>query len=367
MSIAVLAFLLAGLVLLVLGAEALVRGASRLATLVGISPLIIGLTVVAYGTSAPEMSVSIIASFSGRADIALGNVVGSNIFNVLLILGLSSIIAPLVVSQQLIRLDVPIMIGVSILTLFFGLDGTINRSDGVVLFIGGIVYTGFLLYQSQRQSVDAALDEYSGENGQPQTASLQQWLINLGFIAVGLVALVVGSRWLVNSATAIAQAFGLSELIIGLTIVAAGTSLPELATSAIASLRGERDIAVGNVVGSNIFNLLAVLGLSSAISPDGVNVSAAALRFDLPVMVAVAIACLPIFFTGNLISRWEGFVFIGYYLAYTTYLILDATNHASLPIFSSVLLLFAIPLTVITLVIFTIRALRARQHKAKSR
>jgi cation:H+ antiporter len=360
MSFSVLVFLLAGLVLLVLGAEALVRGASQLATIVGISPLIIGLTVVAYGTSAPEMAVSILSSINGQADIALGNVVGSNIFNVLLILGLSAIIAPLVVSQQLIRLDVPIMIGVSGLTLFFGLDGRIDRSDGVILFIGGIIYTAFLIYQSRRDRSNATEAENAALESD-QTSSIQRWLINLGFIAVGLIALVVGSRWLVNGAIAIAQAVGVSELIIGLTIVAAGTSLPELATSAIASFRGERDIAVGNVVGSNIFNLLAVLGLSSAISPDGVAVSTAALRFDLPVMIAVAIACLPIFFTGNLISRWEGVIFIGYYIAYTTYLTLQATQHSSLPVFSSILLLFVIPITVITLAVVTINAIRNRR------
>jgi cation:H+ antiporter len=364
MSIAVLGLLLAGLVLLVIGAEALVRGSSKLAAMVGISPLVIGLTIVAFGTSSPEMAVSVQSSLAGQADIALGNVVGSNIFNVLLILGLSALVAPLVVAQQLIRLDVPIMIGVSILALFFGLDGTINRSDGVILFIGILVYTAFLIYQSRKESNSEVQEEYNREYGNRGTSNLQQWVINLGLIGGGLVLLVLGSRWLVQSSIAIAQAIGVSQLIIGLTIVAAGTSLPELATSVIASIKGERDIAVGNVVGSNIFNILSVLGLSAAVSPTGVAVSNAALNFDIPVMIAVAFACIPIFVTGNLINRREGILFVGYYIAYTLYLILNAMDHDLLPVFSNVMLFFVIPLTVITLATVLWRSLSKRsKHK----
>lgn len=362
MSIAVIGTLIAGLVLLVLGAELLVRGASKLAAVLGISPLVIGLTIVAYGTSSPEMAVSIQSSLSGQADIALGNVVGSNIFNVLFILGVSAIAAPLIVAQQLIRLDVPIMIGVSALVYLFSLDGKINPSDGVILFIGGILYTIFLIYQSRREQDQAIQDEYAkygDENGSP---AWQKWVVNIVLIVAGLGVLVLGSRWLVESAIAIARTVGLSELVIGLTIVAAGTSLPELATSFIASLKGERDIAVGNVVGSNIFNILAVLGLSATVSPEGINVSMAALRFDIPIMIAVAGACLPIFFTGNLITRWEGFVFTAYYCMYTIYLILASTQHDSLPAFSSALMFFILPITAVTLVVITLRELRERRQ-----
>jgi len=362
MSITVLVLLVAGLALLVLGAEALVQGASKLAATLGISPLVIGLTIVAFGTSSPEMAVSVQASWAGQADIALGNVVGSNIFNVLLILGVSALVMPLVVAQQLIRLDVPIMIGVSVLALVFGLDGRIGRSDGVILFIGIIVYTVFLIYQSRRENNSEVQAEYAQYgNGK---RSIGQWGINLGLIAGGLVLLVLGSRWLVQSSIAIAQAIGVSELIIGLTIVAAGTSLPELATSVIASIRGQRDIAVGNVVGSNIFNILSVLGLSAAVSPNGVAVSNAALRFDIPVMIAVAFACLPIFATGNLISRREGVLFTAYYIAYTVYLILNSTQHELLPVYSHIMLLFVIPLTAITLAIVGWRSLSQRKQKS---
>ncbi len=353
--------LIAGLALLVVGAEALVRGASKLAAVVGIPPLIIGLTVVAYGTSAPELAVSVMSSLNGQADIALGNVVGSNIFNVLFILGLSALIAPLAVSRQLIRLDVPIMIGVSVLVMVLGLDGNLGLADGAFLFMGGVGYTLFLIWQARQDKNSAGNseeDEYAREYGDRPAVSVQQWLINLGLIVVGLGLLVLGSRWLVDGAVTVAKALGLSELVIGLTIIAAGTSLPELATSVIASLRGERDIAVGNVVGSNIFNILVVLGLSSLVSPSGVNVPGAALRLDMPVMIAVALACLPIFFTGSTISRWEGGVFLAYYAAYTLYLILDSTQHQSLPIFSAAMLLFVLPITAITLSVLMLRALR---------
>ncbi|NEQ66584.1 MAG: calcium/sodium antiporter [Symploca sp. SIO2D2] len=355
--------LLLGLVLLVAGAEALVRGASKFAALLGISPLVIGLTVVAYGTSSPELAVALRSTLAGHTDIAVGNVVGSNICNILLILGVSATISPLTVSSQLIQLDVPLMIGVSVLMFFFGFDGTIGNSDGVILFIGGVVYTLFLIYQSYKENNPEVQDEYTKEYGTSGRMSWSQGLINLALLVVGFALLLFGSRLLVINATKIAQAMGINQLVIGLTIIALGTSLPELATSIIASLRGEQDIAVGNVVGSNIFNILAVLGLSAAIAPGGINISTAALRLDIPVMVAVAIACLPIFFTGNSVSRWEGLLFLSYFVAYTTYLILDSTEHQSLPWFSLVVTVFVVPLTILTFLIITWRALQARRQR----
>ncbi len=360
--ILIFGLLVAGLVLLVVGAEILVRGAARLAGSLGISPLVIGLTIVSYGTSSPEMAVAVQSSLAGQAELALGNVIGSNIFNILVILGLSSLAIPLMVAQQLIRLDVPIMIGVSCLTLFFGLDRTIHRSDGIILLVGGIIYTGFLIYQGSKQPSDPDSD-YETEYGNKSPLSLAQWIKNIAFILLGVGCLVLGSQWLVQSATEIARKIGVSDLIIGLTIVAAGTSLPELATSVVAAIKGERDIAVGNVVGSNIFNILTVLAICAIVSPVGVPVSDAALHFDLPVMVAIAIACLPIFFTGNVIARWEGCLFLSYYIAYTTYLILYATEHDGLSLFSTVMLFFVIPITVITLAILTLNSVRKKQEK----
>ncbi len=345
--------LIAGLVLLVIGAEFLVKGASRVAAILQIPPLIIGLTIVAYGTSAPEMSVSIMSSFSEQgADIAMGNVVGSNICNILLVLGLSSVVAPLVVTKQIIRSDVPIMIGVSLLLFVFALDGQLSKVDSVILFIGGVLYTLSLIYQSSKQGIEQ--DEFSEEYGFSGEITPTLWLKNIAFIIGGSSLLVLGSRWLVNSAVTIAEYFQVSKLLIGLTIIALGTSLPELATSVVASLRGERDIAVGNVLGSNIFNILAVLGIAGTIAPNGINVSPAVINFSAPVAIAVAFACLPIFYSGKQIDRWEGLLFLFYYLAYNGYLILDAIDHQILPLYVNIMLFVIIPLTIIGLVVATI-------------
>ena len=349
MGITTILMLIAGLVLLVAGAEVLVKGASRIAFMFGLSPLVIGLTIVAYGTSSPELMVSIQSSLAGQPDIAVGNVVGSNIFNILLILGISALITPLVVAQQLIRLDVPILIGISCLTLMFGLDGKISRVDGGIFVTGAILYTVFLMIQSRKENNTDVTDEYEREYGDSSVRSPKQILINAGLIFAGLILLVLGSKFLVDSAIAIARSFGVSELVIGLTLVSAGTSLPELATSVVASMRGERDNAVGNVIGSNIFNILAVLGGAALLSPEGLSVSQDAIRFDIPVMIAVAVICLPIFITGQLIARWEGLLFLSYYVAYTGYLILNMTNSESLPIFSNILLFVVFPATVLSL------------------
>ncbi len=347
--------LIAGLALLVLGADMLVKGASRIAAGFGISPLIIGLTVVALGTSAPETAISIGSALNGKADIAVGNVLGSNIFNVLFILGVSALITPLLVSKQLVRLDVPVMITVAILAFALSSDGRVSFIEGAVLFGCILIYMVFLIRISRR----------SGEEGEAIKKSAH-WAFDVALIVVGLALLVLGSRWLVSSATAIAAAMGVSELIIGLTIVAAGTSLPEVATSVIAAIRGQRDIAVGNVVGSNIFNILAVLGLTAMVAPGGLPVSEAAINFDYPVMLAVALACLPIFFGGYSIARWEGGLFLGYYVAYTTYLILAAAEHDALPGFSNTMLYFIMPLTVITLLVVLFREYSARHPRRAS-
>ena len=345
-----------GGILLIGGAELLVRGASRLAIAAGISPLVVGLTVVAFGTSSPELAVTVSSAHAGQSDVALGNVVGSNIFNVLFILGASALITPLLVAQQLVRLDVPLMIGASVLALLLALDGRIGRLDGILLFSGIVGYTWFLIRQSRRETatVQQEYDEAFGGVERKRSSPLA----NVVFILAGLGLLVLGSQWLVEAAVRTATALGVSQLVIGLTVVAAGTSLPEVATSILAAIRGERDIAVGNVVGSNIFNLLAVLGLGSIVAPAGIPVAPGALAFDLPIMIAVAVAALPIFFTGYLIARWEGAVFLGYYLVYTVYLVLDATDHGAVPAFGAMMRWFVLPLTALTLVIIAYRAYR---------
>lgn len=362
MSAIVLILFVVGLVLLVLGAEFLVRGASRLAFAIGISPLVVGLTIVAYGTSAPELAVSVQSSFMGASNIAMGNVVGSNIANILLILGISAIIAPLVVSVQLVRLEVPLMIGLSVLVWLFGLDGAIGRFDGLLLFAGAVSYTIIAIWQGRKESRSASSGDPIAIDSKQAEFGAKQLVLQLGLIAIGLALLVVGSNWLIDGAVTIARYFEISELIIGLTIVAVGTSLPEMATSIVASLRGERDIAVGNLVGSNIFNILAVLGLSGLVAPNGIAVSASVLSFDIPVMIVVAFACLPVFFTGSIIARWEGALFFGYYGAYVLYLLLNATGQPILPAYSTALVAIALPLTLITLIISVIAALRPKNE-----
>lgn len=357
MSLFVMGQLVAGLVLLTVGAESLVKGASRLAASVGIPPLIVGLTVVAFGTSAPELAVSTQAALVGNGGIAVGNVIGSNIFNILCVLGLSALVVPLVVSQQLVRLDVPLMIVASLIFLVFALDGTISRLDGLLLFAGIIAYTLFLIRQSRRQRSAAPPAELAA----PAERGWRAWLRNLLLIGVGLALLVLGADWLVAAAVGIATSLGVSDLIIGLTIVAAGTSLPEAATSVMASFRGERDIAVGNLVGSNLLNLLAVMGVAALVAPAPIPVPAQALVFDLPVMVAVAVATLPIFYTGYRISRGEGAVFIGYYVAYTAYLVMQASGHGAITTLENAMTFFVLPLTVLTLAVLVARDLRRRR------
>jgi cation:H+ antiporter len=350
-------YFVAGIALLLGGAEWLVRGAARLARASGISPLVVGLTVVAFGTSAPELAVSVQSALAGQPDIALGNVVGSNILNVLLILGVAALITPLTVAQQLIRLDVPLMIGISGLVYVLALDGRIGPLEGVLLVACIVAYTVFAIVKSRRESAEIRA-EYAAEFGTNGRGGI---LKNLLLVIAGLILLVLGARWLVEAATTVARHFGLSELVIGLTVVAVGTSLPEVVASVLASVRGERDIAVGNVVGSNLFNLTAVLGLASTLAPAGIPVTASALSFDLPVMLAVALACLPIFFTEHRIARWEGALFLGYYAAYTAYLVLYAVQHDALAMFSATLLGFVLPLTAVTLIVLAVRALRAKR------
>jgi len=343
-----------GLVALILGAELLVRGASRLALSLGITPLVVGLTVVAFGTSAPEMAVSVESAWTGQVDLALGNVVGSNIFNVLVILGLSALITPLVVHQQVIRQEVPVLIGASLLLWALALDGGISRWDGFLLAGLVVGYTVVLIRQSRRETravqADVEVEYEEAFNGPPKRWDAH-WGVQVLLILAGLALLVLGAGWLVEAAVAFARYLGVSELVIGLTIVAAGTSLPEVATSVMAALRGERDIAVGNVVGSNIFNILAVLGVSASVAPAALTVAPAVLAFDLPVVTAVAVLCLPVFFTGNRIARWEGGLFLGLYGAYALYLVLQASGQSGQGQYAAVMGSLVLPLVALVLVV----------------
>ena len=347
------AFFLIGLTLLIVGADVLVRGAAKLALSFGVSPLVIGLTVVAFGTSAPELAVSVGATLNGNPDLAIGNVVGSNIANILLILGISALVAPLLVHEQIIRQEIPIMLGASVLMVVMALDGSISRLEAGVLFGLVVGYTVYLIRQSRKASAELQSD--FADEMPPDSNWDRHWSVQLGLVLAGLLALVQGSKWLVGAAVAFAQAFGVSDLVIGLTVVAVGTSMPEVATSVVAALRGQRDIAIGNVVGSNIFNIFSVIGITGLVSAGGIPVSEAARNFDLWVMLAVAFACLPIMLTGREIARWEGGVFLGYYVAYTAYLVMHAKGHDLLPAFSNAMLGYVMPITVITIIVSIMR------------
>lgn len=341
----IIALFVAGIVLLVLGADLLVRGAASFAASLGVSPLIIGLTVVAIGTSSPEIAVSLQAAFSGQGAITLGNIVGSNIANIMLILGVAAMFGPLPVDRQIFRRDLPVMIGASLLTLLLALDRVLSRVDGAILLIGLIAYLWVMWPR----------DVYAVHQNHLHHHHWRVRVLQVAMMVGGLTLLVLGAHWLVDSAVTFATWFGVSELIIGLTIVAVGTSLPEIATSVIAGLRGERDIAVGNVIGSNVLNLLFVLALTMLLSPQPIAVPEETVWLDLPVMVGAALICVPIFITRRMVSQREGSLLLVYYLSYTLYLILSASGSETLTVYSAVVGLLLIPLTVVLLVV---RALR---------
>ncbi|WP_255727600.1 calcium/sodium antiporter [Nesterenkonia sp. DZ6] len=372
-----LLLLLGGFVLLVGGGEALVRGAASLGRTVGLSSLIIGLTVVSFATSAPELAVSTGAALSGSPGLAVGNVVGSNIANILFVMGLTAIFGALFVKIQLIKADIPIMIGLSGLALLMALDGGYSLLDGIVLLGLLLAYLVVTLVMARRQTRREAREEAERLDVDTvlaggsvrltkglRTSKLRAVLIDVLLVLGGVALLVVGAQMLVTASTTIAMVLGVSDLIIGLTIVAIGTSLPELATSIIAALRGERDMAVGNLVGSNIFNIGAVLGITAIIAPDGVEVASAAVNFDLPVMIAVALVLLPLAFTAQAIGRWEGLVLVALYSAYVVYLVLYAAGHSALQPFSSAMLWFVLPITALwiaALVGYEVGVLRTRR------
>lgn len=294
-----------GIVMLYIGAESLVRGSSRLAQRFGIPPLIIGLTIVAFGTSSPELLVSISAAFRGASDVAVGNVVGSNIFNIAIILGITSLIKPPCVHIDLIRREIPILIIVSLLGFLFISLGQVSRLAGILLFTGLCLYCAFSIRAARKQPD-------TEEFNLPATHFMPVWLCGVLIIA-GLAILVFGSHLFVVGAVKLARNFGISEAIIGLTIVAAGTSLPELATSVVAAIKKESDVAIGNIVGSNIFNILGIMGLTASILP--LEVSGITL-IDGGFMLGVAVLMLPFAFSQKSISRTEGGVFISIYAIY---------------------------------------------------
>ena len=305
--------MVAGFLLLYFGAEWLIRGGVSIALRLGLTSLVVGLTIVAFGTSSPELVVSINASLSGSGDLAVGNVVGSNICNVALILGLTAVIRPVIVDSQLLRFDVPVVLVSSIVLFWFLSDGSLGRLEGLILFASLLVYIAISL-QIARRSQQAVREEFA--EALPSTVG--GLFKDIFLILIGLGMLVFGANLFVDGAVAIARFFGVSEATIGLTIVALGTSLPELATSAVAALKGEGDIAIGNVIGSNIFNIMSILGITAIISP---LFSAGIGLVDLGLMVILVIVLIPLLWSGFRLNRWEGGFLLFTYMGYVYYIL----------------------------------------------
>lgn len=347
---------LAGLALLVVGGEVLVRGASALAVRAGISPLVVGLTVVSVATSAPELAVTTGAVFSGESELALGNVVGSNIANILLILGVSALVLPIGIRRQLVRVDVPFLIGFSLLLLVLVLDGDISAWDGLILLGAWLGHTGMSVWLSKRGDpppVDEA--EVNTDSSLPMSLLL---------VIGGVGLLVGGAQLLVAGAVSIAIGLGISSLVVGLTVVAIGTSMPELVASVIAVKRNAGDLAVGNAVGSCLANIGLVLGVPALLKPGGLPVPSAVVSVDLPLMIAAAVALLPVVYTGGRIARREGGLFLALYVSYTCYVVLDASGHDSQEGFSGVMVALVLPLVGLTLLVLSGRE-RQKRRRAK--
>ena len=316
-----IALIILGLAALVAGAELIVRGGSRVAAGLGVAPIIIGVTVVSIGTSTPELAVGIEAAVQGNGSLAVGNIAGTNVVNLLLILGLSAALRPLTMHTQTLRLDLPVMVVAAVLVMLLAWDGLLSRGEGVLLAACAVVYTVVIvrIARKERAFVKQEYDrEYAPEADKPPATNV---LWNFALLLGGIAIVIVGADLLVDGATGLARAQGVSEAVIGLTIVAIGTSAPELVTTIVSTVRGERDIAVGNLLGSSVFNLFLILGITAAVPAGGIVVESSLAHVDLPVMVAVAVLCIPVFFTGRRVSRWEGIGFMGLYGGYLAYLL----------------------------------------------
>jgi cation:H+ antiporter len=313
--------LVGGLVALVVGAELLVQAGSRLADRFGVRPLIIGLTVVALGTSVPELAVGIDAARSGSPGLAVGNIVGTNLVNILLILGLSALLMPVVFDRATLRYDVPAMTASALALWLLARDAMLARLEGVLLLVSGLAYLTARTWASLREERAVAEEEESAD----RPAGRSRLLTEVLSLLAGIVIVVVGAEWLVDGAVASARSLGVSDAVIGLTIVAIGTSAPELVTTVMSTLRGNREIAIGNLIGSSVFNITIILGVTVLVAPDGVPVPADVLAADLVLLVVVGLAAVPAMVSGSRMTRTEGGLFVGTYVGYLTWLLLTRT------------------------------------------
>jgi len=315
------AWFLAGLVALILGAEVMVRGGAEVAARLGISPIVIGLTVVSIGTSLPELAVGVVSVQDGSGALAVGNIAGTNMVNLLLILGLSALLVPLTMAARTLRFELPVMAGAAVLMLALSLDGTLSRVDGVILVAAAVAYTVAVIRAARRETT-AVVDEYDDEYRREDTVVRTRTPLHVVMMVGGIVVVVIGADWLVEGAVGMARGFGISDALIGLTVVAIGTSAPELVTTVVSTIRGNRDIAIGNLLGSSIYNILLILGTTCLVASEGLALPASLVRIDIPIMVAAALACIPIFLSGRRVSRGEGGAMVAAYLAYLTFVLL---------------------------------------------
>jgi len=373
----------AGLAILLVAGHFVVTAASAIGQRFGLSPMVVGLTIVAAGTSAPELAVVGQAVAADDTELAVGSVIGSNIANVLLVLGLAATFGAITVSDRAIRSEIPVMIAASVGLLFAAQDNRVDRIDGALMVAGLVLFVVWTVAATRRPTEEPDRGEsppssavttahpvdVAGARTVPQR--LNDWLVArlrtltgaALVLAVGVAGLAVAARLVVSGAEEIALNLGIPELIVGLTIVALGTSAPEIVTSVVAALQGRRDLAVGNAVGSNIFNILLVLGAISLISPTGIAISQAATEIELPILVAVAVACLPLVLFDNTLDRWEGALFVAYYLAYLVFLVLDATNHQAKDQFVFIIWAFVVPLTTLTVGVLIAHQRRNKKQK----
>jgi cation:H+ antiporter len=311
-----------GLAALITGAELLVRGGSRLAARLGIAPIVVGVTVVSLGTSTPELAIGVQSALQDDGTLALGNIAGTNTVNLLLILGLSALIRPLAMKTETLRFDLPVMSAAALLLLVMAWDGVLSRTEGVIMILGAALYAGWIVVWTCRES-QAVKDEYEHELGVPSPQRTRRAVaVNVTLLVAGIVVIVVGADLLVDGAVQIAQTFGVSDAVIGLTIVAVGTSAPELVTTMVSTVKDDRDIAIGNILGSSVYNILLILGVTAVVAPRGAIVEPDLARIDIPVMVAATIVCIPVFITGRRVSRLEGGAFVASYLVYLMSLVL---------------------------------------------
>ncbi|MEZ0339962.1 calcium/sodium antiporter [Mycobacterium sp. pV006] len=327
-----LLWFLGGLALVIAGAEVMVRGGAEVAVRLGISPIVIGLTVVSIGTSMPELAVGVVAAADGSGALAVGNIAGTNVVNVLLILGLSALLVPLMLQSRTIRFELPIMAAAALLLWALAADGVLSRLDGAVLVVCAVVYTVAVIRSARTESREVVeefaaelVTEFSTDAMGVVTMRRHRTAVYVAMTLGGIAVLVVGADWLVDGAVGMARQFGVSDALIGLTVVAVGTSAPELVTTLVSTIRGDRDIAIGNLIGSSIYNILLILGITCLVPAQGLLLPSSLVDIDLPIMVAVALVCIPIFITGRRVSRLEGGLMVSAYAAYLTFLLLTQT------------------------------------------